>query len=99
MNEQDKEFLPAGSIVRIRFDDSLYMIFAHLPVVKENEGKVLYDYAAIKYPFGMSSEDDTIYFNKDLIKNVIFKGYKDEEYVKYNEILNKVNNNYKNGGK
>ena len=84
----DKDFLPAGTIVKLRLQDQLYMIVGHLPVNKIGENLLkIRKYCAVKFPFGFEGDEEITLFNDDVIKRVIFNGYKDAEYDKYNERL------------
>ena len=83
----NKKYLPLGSIVKIRLSQELFMIIGYLVIAKD--GKV-YDYYAIKYPFGFESRDTCVSFQSDYVKKVIFEGYSDSDFEKFNDMLNKV---------
>ncbi len=79
-----KERLPIGSIVTIRFEEKMYMILGYEAEIN-NEKK---DYCLVEYPFGYNGIENTIFIENDYIKNVLFTGYKDEDFYKINEYLN-----------
>jgi len=88
MEEENKDFLPAGTIVKLRLEDELYMIIGHLPAKRLNERFArVKKYCAVNFPFGYDGIDNISSFNEDFIKKVIYKGYEDEEYKEYNEKL------------
>ena len=71
------DLLPVGSIVKIRFDQAKYCIIGFYtkdPVT----GKV-YDYTAVKYPFGIEDIDNLVGFESKRIKEVVQRGYETEE--------------------
>ena len=68
------EVLPVGSIVKIRFNDAKIMITGYTP--KNSETGKMYDYMGMIYPYGFDKYDNVLSFNRDVIKKVLFVGYK-----------------------
>ncbi len=89
MNNYDlqKDFLPVGSIVKIRFDYDKLMIIGYCTVEK-GTNKV-FDYCAVRYPFGFIGNDKFVMFNKDVVKKVIQLGYESDEQKDFIELINK----------
>ncbi len=85
MNKND--ILPAGTIVKVRLSNELYMIVAHKVFKKESKGLLLYDYCAVRYPFGFEGFNEMIVINNDFIKYVLHMGYKDEEFEDYCKVI------------
>ncbi len=83
----EKDFLPVGTIVKIRLNKELFMITGFCTVDgKTNE---VYDYLLVMYPFGYYSPDNVMMVNKNLIKRVIKLGYISDEEKKFKEELNR----------
>ena len=101
MNKRDIiNYLPVGSVVKIRFSKVDLMIIGFY--TKDEEGK-LYDYCAVEYPIGLYNMNNLIMFNNDVVKKVIHKGYETEEDKKFKSDLNdfetKKDNEIKNKDK
>ena len=47
-----------------------------------------YDYVACLYPEGRISDEFTYSFDEDLIEEVIFEGYRDEEDINFCQYIN-----------
>ncbi|GAB5780680.1 hypothetical protein JMUB7523_26530 [Staphylococcus aureus] len=45
----------------------------------------MFDYSACKYPIGVV-EDEIYYFNEENIDSVIFKGYSDQDEVRFQAV-------------
>ncbi len=72
------EYLPLGSIVRIKSVEREIMIVAR-GIQFEQEGKQLfYDYGAVLYPEGLTG-DELVYFNREAVAETVFSGYHDDE--------------------
>lgn len=77
----NEDFLPIGSIVSLRFNENQFMILGH--EIKNDADNKVYDYMGVYYPYGFSSINELIFFNKNIIKKVHFFGFNDEEGKKY----------------
>lgn len=75
---EEKEFLPLGSIVRVRGSVKKLMVLSRgtFPVIKGVT--TYYDYGVCTYPEGIIG-DSLIYINQEDIQEVIFSGYRDED--------------------
>lgn len=76
MNKVD--FLPLGSVVKIRGSLRKTMIIARGLMTIIGEKALFFDYGGVIYPEGLVG-DQLLYFNHEDIEEVIFKGYEDEE--------------------
>lgn len=70
--------LPLGSIVLLKGGSKKVMIIARSLTLNHNGKTVLFDYAAVAYPEGLTG-DQLAYFNADKIGKVVFEGYHDVE--------------------
>ena len=78
----DNKILPLGSVVNLKDGDGTeLLIVSRASIVKEHFREVYYDYGAILIPQGFLSPEAVYFFNKENVKEVLFKGYrnKDEE--------------------
>lgn len=73
----EKDFLPVGSVVSIRFNPNKFMIMGFCTI--DGNTKKVYDYSAVLYPVGLVSLDDVVMFNRDVVKKIHHLGYINEE--------------------
>lgn len=76
-----KELLPIGSIIKINGIEKKFMITGVRQTNVEDNKE--YDYLAIMYPEGHISDDGQILLDHELIEEVVFVGYEDEERVEF----------------
>lgn len=72
-----KELLPIGSIIKINGIDKRFMITGVRQTNIEDNKE--YDYMAIMYPEGHISDDGQILLDHEMIEDVVFLGYEDDE--------------------
>lgn len=72
------DFLPLGSVVKIRGSIRKTIIVARGLMSIVNEQPYFFDYGGAVYPEGIVG-DQILYFNHCDIEEVIFKGYENEE--------------------
>ena len=77
----EKDLLPVGSVVSIRFNSKKFMIMGYGPIDKENNK--IYDYCAVIYPIGLLSLNDVTLISRDFIKKVHHIGYITDEYKSF----------------
>lgn len=88
MSIKMKEYLPLGSIVLLENGEKRIMIYGRRQkAVKTGQ---VFDYVACLYPEGNISEEYTYLFNHADIKEVIFKGYSDEDEEQFTAYMNSV---------
>lgn len=88
------EFLPLGSVVRLRGSQKTMMVIGRALVMTKDDGsKEYYDYSFCLYPEGLIG-DAVVYSNHDCIDEVLFEGYRNDDDAKalteIAEILPKV---------
>lgn len=72
-----KELLPIGSIIKIKGVEKRFMITGVRQTNVEDNKE--YDYMAIMYPEGHISDDGQILLDHEMIEDVVFLGYEDDE--------------------
>lgn len=89
-----KDLLPIGSIVILKDGEQPLMIYG----IMQSDGNSglfkktkEYDYVSVPYPQGNLGPGMTFLFNHKDIKEIIFRGYEDEERTKF---LNELSNQY-----
>jgi hypothetical protein len=82
-----KQLLPIGSIVLMEGGSKKLMIYG----VKQtdNSDNQMYDYIGVVYPEGNMGEGTQFLFNHENIKEIVFRGFEDEERK---EFLDKLDN-------
>lgn len=81
------DFLPLGSIVKIRGSIRKTMIIGR-GLLTAVDGKALFfDYGGVLYPEGIMG-DQIIYFNHQDVEEVVYKGYENEENEQMKKQLN-----------
>lgn len=71
-----EEILKLGTVVKISEPEGEVMIIGYYPEDSET-GKV-YTYLGISPVYGISFNEDAVFFNQDLISEIVFEGYSDE---------------------
>lgn len=88
----NKKILPLGSVVTLlNGDGSLLMVVSRASIVVEQENECYYDYGAVLIPQGMVTPEHVFFFNKENVKDVLFRGFENKEELdfaeKYDEML------------
>lgn len=91
-----KKILPIGSIVNLKKGEgTLLMIVSRASLYKKDETIGYYDYASVVYPEGLNKDNEFMFFNREDIDQVIFKGFidSDEQEIEenYDEEIAKSN--------
>lgn len=76
MPKKTPELLPLGSAIKIKDDDSLYIIISRGFQKKGKE--IIAGYAGVPHPYGQSSKYKTLTFSSQNIIEVMQKGYEDK---------------------
>lgn len=79
------KLLPIGSVVKLKEVEKPVMIYGRKQ--KQASTKREYDYVAVPYPEGNISEEYNVFFNRNMIKEVLHKGYETEEEQKLRQKL------------
>ncbi|MDO5411618.1 MAG: DUF4176 domain-containing protein [Lachnospiraceae bacterium] len=77
-----KGLLPVGSVVVLKDGEKRLMIIGIMQTNAGGDGKE-YDYLGIFYPEGYIGEEFQYMFNHEDIKEVVFRGFEDEERSKF----------------
>ena len=81
-----KEYLPIGSVVLLHNGTKKIMIYGRKQL-SQNDNKE-YDYVACLFPEGNINENYTFLFNQENIREVVFRGYENEEEREFQKLLN-----------
>ena len=82
-----KEFWPIGTVVKIlEGEEAKFMIVGYFPQNEKGEQR---DYVSVRYPMGASNNNVYFFFNPEHIKEVIFEGYKSEEFNAFLRLVNR----------
>lgn len=83
--DNKKEFLPIGSVVKLKGAKKNLMVTGYLPIVPETREE--FDYCGCLWPIGYLDSKTLTLFNKDAIEKVIYEGYSDAEQKEFNNKL------------
>ncbi|UEX90905.1 DUF4176 domain-containing protein [Staphylococcus ratti] len=84
-----------GSIIYLKGGSQKMMILNRGPILEQENKKVMFDYAACKYPLGLVGEE-IFYFNTENIARVVFEGYSDEDEIRFQELYQDMLKNLDN---
>ena len=84
-----KEFLPIGSVVLLKGGTKRVMVTGFCSV-DNNEKERMYDYTGCLYPEGIINSNEICLFDNEQIDQVFFKGFIDEEEIKFKDELDKT---------
>ena len=76
-NKKAEELLPIGTIVLLNNGQKRLMIVGRFAI--KNDSDELFDYLGCLYPEGIISDKTNFLFNDSDIKEVVYKGFTDEE--------------------
>lgn len=71
-----EEFLPVGSVVRLKGGTRKTIIMGYLQF-DEKEREKVYDYMGVPFPTGYMGMGSVFLFDEDSIEEVYFRGYED----------------------
>lgn len=89
--EENKKYLPLGTLVLIKKDICALMIVGYL--AKENDE--IKDYKAVYYPYGFQEMKLLVKFNHEDIVGIIHLGNRFDKQEEYNAFLNGIIKEYK----
>ena len=87
----NKRYLPIGSVIKLKNNNKSIMITGYYSVEYANDLEI-YDYSGCAYPEGVMIKSSCCSFNQKDIKEILFEGYKTEEYTKLTNELNDIDN-------
>ena len=85
MENNVKELLPIGSVVILKEANKKAMIYGVKQINSATD--IEYDYIGVVYPEGNMGDGTQFFFNHDVIEEVFFRGYEDEEREAFIERL------------
>jgi len=94
-----ENYLPLGSVIKLKNSNKSLMIIGYGLCTKNKKGKTYYDYCVCIWPEGTIELDKMILCNQEDIESVIFEGYKNDESNKWIETITPALNNLKNNKK
>ncbi|MGG1630924.1 DUF4176 domain-containing protein [Rossellomorea sp. NRS-1567] len=71
INEKSK-LLPIGTVVKLKSVDKAVMIYGRHQIQKKTDK--VFDYIAVPYPEGNLSEEFNVFFNREIIEEIIHPG-------------------------
>lgn len=81
------ELLPLGTLVLLKDTNRQLIITGRMQKLAADPSGEIWDYSGCAYPRGFMSNNDSYAFNADQIEKVYFRGYEDEDEIKYNKQL------------
>lgn len=93
----NKRYLPIGSVVKLKNNNKSIMITGYYSVEYARDLEI-YDYSGCAYPEGVMIKSSCCSFNQSDIKEVLFEGYKTEEYKTLTNGLNEIDEEIMTGG-
>ncbi|PFG04448.1 DUF4176 domain-containing protein [Bacillus sp. es.034] len=72
MSKKDTSLLPIGTVVKLKKVDKPVMIYGRHQIQKKTG--TIFDYIAVPYPEGNLTEEFNVFFNRELIEDVIHPG-------------------------
>lgn len=72
----ESTLLPIGTIVKLNKIKKTVMIYGRHQI--QTSSNKIYDYIAVPYPEGNLTNDFNVFFNREQIEDIIFKGYESE---------------------
>ncbi len=83
-----EDWLPIGSVVHVEGRSGLLMTIACM--VGDEETGVLWDYAALPYPQGLTGPAGNVLFDKESIDGVFGLGFQNEDGERMQELLHQA---------
>ncbi|CAN7178509.1 DUF4176 domain-containing protein [Rossellomorea sp. LjRoot5] len=86
------KLLPIGTVVKLSKVDKSVMIYGYNQIQVSTNKQ--YDYIGVPYPEGNISPDYNVFFNRNLIEEVLHNGYVTDEDKKIREEADRQENTY-----
>ena len=93
----NKRYLPIGSVIKLKNNNKSIMITGYYSVEYARDLEI-YDYSGCVYPEGVMIKSSCCSFNQSDIKEVLFEGYKTDEYKTLTNGLNEIDEEIMTGG-
>ncbi|WP_253275500.1 DUF4176 domain-containing protein [Rossellomorea aquimaris] len=86
------KLLPIGTVVKLTKVDKSVMIYGYNQIQLSTNKQ--YDYIGVPYPEGNISPDYNVFFNRNMIEDVLHNGYVTDEDKKIREEADREENTY-----
>lgn len=96
MNEENKKYLPIGTVVMLKNGKKRVMITGFCSSDIENKERI-YDYNGCLYPEGYLSPNQVFLFDHEQIDKIYYLGYSDEEEMSFKIRLDAAMEQYNKG--
>lgn len=93
----NKRYLLIGSVIKLKNNNKSIMITGYYSVEYARDLEI-YDYSGCAYPEGVMIKSSCCSFNQSDIKEVLFEGYKTDEYKTLTNGLNEIDEEIMTGG-
>ena len=93
----NKRYLPIGSVIKLKNNNKSIMITGYYSVEYARDLEI-YDYSGCAYSEGVMIKSSCCSFNQSDIKEVLFEGYKTDEYKTLTNGLNEIDEEIMTGG-
>lgn len=77
--------LEIGTIIYLKGGTQKLMILNRGAIIQKDNQDIVYDYSACVYPIGFSPEH-TYYFNEENIDKIVYRGFRDEDEERFEEM-------------
>jgi hypothetical protein len=88
MTGKNADLYPIGSVVVLEGWEQKIMIYGRIQ--RQVGSDKLFDYVGCLYPFGNLSSKFNVFFDHNQIVELVFKGYENEDEIKYRQELAKM---------
>ena len=88
MSNEERVWLPIGSVVKLKKVRKLVMVYGREQL--QTSSNKVYDYVSVPYPEGNISEDYNLFFNHDMIEDVLHVGYENKEELVLKEKIHSL---------
>ena len=86
------KLLPIGTVVKLKQVEKSVMIYGYNQI--QNSTNKQFDYIGVPYPEGNISPDYNVFFNRNLIEDILHNGYVTDEDKKIREEADREDNTY-----
>ncbi|QXE00990.1 DUF4176 domain-containing protein [Terribacillus sp. DMT04] len=73
MSNSNTTLIPIGSVVKLKKVEKPVMIYGRHQI--QTSSKRIFDYIAVPYPEGNLTDDFNVFFNRESIDNILYRGY------------------------
>jgi len=88
VSNEERVWLPIGSVVKLKKVRKLVMVYGREQL--QTSSNKVYGYVSVPYPEGNISEDYNLFFNHDMIEDVLHVGYENKEELALKEKIHSL---------